>query len=398
MCKGHEVEHVEVGVVGIGTIHGDHVLGGIVSQPAVQNIRADGGFVDLAALDHLGAVHGSLGVVNAADGVDKDIVRIIVLGVLLHDPGFQRLVIGQVESTAAVQGLGAGGILVAHLAQQGAVSGLIGQVAQQAQEAGEIVSQGVGQGVVIHSGHAHRIKVHGGVGGSGTVCCGHSHVAAAIGDIGGAVIVHSAVFSIGQVDVIVVVIIRTGNVGGDQAHVGGSVIRGQHILQGIHKVLCGHGGNDFAVVVHPVLLAQGEGPGQGVGIPLPLGGQALAHHALVVVLDQGVHAVCTHDHFQVGGGGQVVQGCRLAGIKHGVLAGIRTGSRTGGAAAALTAAAGQQTGGAGTCGCQAACLEELTTRNRLFHNEIPSFLRVEVWLPPKADRPAVSRQREAKKT
>ena len=397
MCKGHEVEHVEVGVVGVGTIHGDHVLGGIVGQPAVQNIGADGGLVDLAALDHLRAVHGSLGVVNAADGVDKDIVRIIVLGVLLHDPGFQRLVIRQVESTAAVQGLGAGGILVAHLAQQGAVGGLIGQVAQQAQEAGEIVSQGVGQGVVIHSGHAHGIKVHGGVGGSGAVCCGHGHVAAAIGDIGGAVIVHSAVFSIGQVDVIVVVIIRTGNVGGDQAHVGGSVIRGQHILQGIHKILCGHGGNDFAVVVHPVLPAQGEGPGQGVGIPLPLGGQALAHHALVVVLYQGVHAVCTHDHFQVGGGGQIVQGRRLAGIKHGVLAGIRTGSRTGGTAAALSAAAGQQTGGAGTCGCQAACLEELTTRNRLFHNEIPSFLRVEVWLPPKADRPAVSRQREAKK-
>ena len=33
-----------------------------------------------------------------------------------------------------------------------------------------------------------------------------------------------------------------------------------------------------------------------------------------------------------------------------VLAGIRTGSRTGGAAATLAAAAGQQTGGAGTCG------------------------------------------------
>ena len=132
MGEGHEVEHVEVGVVGVGAVHGDHALGGVVGQPAVEDVGADGGFVDLAALDHLRAVDGGLGVVDAADGLDEDVVGVVVLRVLLHDPSLQRLVLGQIEGTAAIHGLGRGGVLVAHLLQQRAVGGLIGQVAQQA--------------------------------------------------------------------------------------------------------------------------------------------------------------------------------------------------------------------------------------------------------------------------
>ena len=116
-----------------------------------------------------------------------------------------------------------------------------------------------------------------------------------------------------------------------------------------------------------------EGPGQGVRIPVPAGGQTFAHDALVVVLDQRIHAVGTHDHFQVGGGGQVVQGGGLAGVQDGVLGGVhRAGSRTAGAAGRGTAAAaGQQTGCTCACGCQTAGFEELAARNRMIHDKIP---------------------------
>ena len=73
------------------------------------------------------------------------------------------------------------------------------------------------------------------------------------------------------------------DVSGDEAHVGGGVVRGQDVLQSVHEVLCGDGGHDLAVAVHPVLLTQMERPGQGVGIPVPAGGQAFAHDALSLI-------------------------------------------------------------------------------------------------------------------
>ena len=394
MGEGHEVEHVEVGVVGVGSVHGDHALGGVVGQPAVEDVGADGGFVDLAALDHLRAVDGGLGVVDAADGLDEDVVGVVVLRVLLHDPSLQRLVLGQIERAAAVHGLGRGGVLVAHLFQQRAVGGLIGQVAQQTQEAGKVVSQGVGQGVVVHGLDADGVEVHGGVGLGGAVGRGHGDHAAGVGSVGGAVVVHHAGVGVVQVDVVVVVVLGTGDIGGDQTDVGGSVVRGQDVLQRVYEVLCGDRGHDLAVVVHPVLLPQVEGPSQGVDIPVPTGRQTFAHDALVVVLDEGIHAVCTHDHFQIGGSGQIVQGSGLAGVQDGVLGGIDgAGGGTAGAARRRTAAAAaQQPGCTGTCGCQTACLEKLTARNRSCHNKNPSFFVFHVL---KAARPgtAVSHQR-----
>ena len=347
MGEGHEVEHIEVGVVGVGTVHGHHVLGGVVGQPAVEDVGADGGLVDLAALDHFGAVDAGLGVVDAADGVDEDVVSVVVLGVLLHDPGLQRLVGGQIEGTAAVGGLCAGSELVAGLFQQRAVSGLVGQIAQQAQEAREVVGQGVGQGVVIHSGDTHGVEVHRCVGGGVRVGGSHGDDAAAVHGVGGAVIVHDAGVGVVQIDVVVVVVVSACDVSGDEAHVGGGVVRGQDVLQSVHEVLCGDGGHDLAVAVHPVLLTQMERPGQGVDIPVPAGGQAFAHDALVVVLDQRIHAVCAHDHLKVGAGGQVVQGGGLAVVQDGV-AGAGTGRGCAGSAAGgRAAAASQQAGCAG---------------------------------------------------
>ena len=261
MGEGHEVEHIEVGVVGVGAVHGHHVLGGVVGQPAVEDVGADGGLVDLAALDHLRAVDAGLGVVDAADGVDEDIVSVVVLGVLLHDPGLQRLIGGQIEGTAAVGGLSAGSELVAGLFQQRAVSRLVGQIAQQAQEAREVVGQGVGQGVVIHSGDTHGVEVHRCVGGGVRAGGRHGDDAAAVHGVGGAVIVHDAGVGVVQIDVVVVVVVSACDVSGDEAHVGGGVVRGQDVLQSVHEVLCSDGGHDLAVAVHPVLLTQMERPG-----------------------------------------------------------------------------------------------------------------------------------------
>ena len=165
------------------------------------------------------------------------------------------------------------------------------------------------------------------------------------------------------------------------------MIRGQHVLQGIHEVLCGDGGNDLAVVVHPVLFPQGEGPSQAVGIPVPLGGQTFPHDALVVVLHQGVHAVGAHDHFQIGGGGQVVQGGGLAGIEDGVFGGVHTACGCTGITLGAAAAA-QQTGCTGACGCQTAGLEELTARNRSTHNKFPLFFMLQKMRPARLRRPA----------
>ena len=374
MGEGHEVEHIEVSVVGVGTVHGHHVLGGVVGQPAVEDVGADGGLVDLAALDHFGAVDAGLGVVDAADGVDEDVVSVVVLGVLLHDPGLQRLVGGQIEGTAAVGGLCAGSELVAGLFQQRAVSGLVGQIAQQAQEAREVVGQGVGQGVVIHSSDTHGVEVHRCVGGGVRVGGSHGDDAAAVHGVGGAVIVHDAGVGVVQIDVVAVVVVSACDVSGDEAHVGGGVVRGQDVLQSVHEVLCGNGGHDLAVAVHPVLLTQMERPGQGVDIPVPAGGQAFTHDAFVVVLDQRIHAVCAHDHLKVSAGGQVVQGSGLAVVQDGV-AGAGTGRGCAGSAAGgRAAAASQQAGCAGTGGCQAAGLQELTAGDGSVHHKFPLFL------------------------
>ena len=173
---------------------------------------------------------------------------------------------------------------------------------------------------------------------------------------------------------VVVVVVSACDVSGDKAHVGGGVVRGQDVLQSVHEVLCSDGGHDLAVAVHPVLLTQMERPGQGVDIPVPAGGQAFAHDALVVVLDQRIHAVCAHDHLKVGAGGQVVQGSGLAVVQDGV-AGAGTGRGCAGSAAGgRAAAASQQAGCAGTGGCQAAGLQELTAGDGSVHHKFPLFL------------------------
>src|SRR5699024_10624085 len=127
---------------------------------------------------------------------------------------------GQVERAAAVQRLGRGGELVAHLLQQGAVGRLVGQVDQQAQKAGEGVRQNIGQGVLVHRLDPHRVKVHRreGLG----VCAGgaaRDH-AVRVHRVGGAVVLHQAAVGVGQVDLVVVVGFGPGDVGGNQTHVG----------------------------------------------------------------------------------------------------------------------------------------------------------------------------------
>src|SRR5699024_4653232 len=335
--------------------------------------RADGGLVDLAAPDHLGAVDLGLGVVDAADRLDKDVVGVVVFGVFGHDPAFQRDIFGQVERAAAVQRLGGGGELVAHLLQQGAVGRLVGQVDQQAQKAGEVIRQGIGQGVFVHRLDPHRVKVHRRKGRGLGPGRADGDGAAGVHRVGGAVLRHQGAVGVGQVDLVVVVGFGPCDVGGDQPHVGGGVGGVEQVAQGVHKVLGGDGGHHLAVHVHPVLVPQVEGPGQGGLVKLPLGGQALPHHALVVVLHQGVDAVGAHHHLDVGGGGQIVQGGGLAGIEDGIAGGVRCGgpSARGGAA---RAAGAEQPGGAGGGGGHAGSFEELAAGKSMTHEKLPFIL------------------------
>ena len=251
---GQEVEEVEVALAGLRAIHGHHILGGIVCQPAVQNVRADGGLVDFAAPHHLRAADERLLIVDVADGVDVDIVLIVVFGVFLHHPAFQRGVLRQIERTAAAGGLGAGAELVAQLCQHGAVGRLKGGVVQQAQKAREVVVQSIGQGVLVHGSHAHGGKIHSGAGGGAAVGGGHGDGACGVDGVGGAVLGYGAVVGVVAPDAVVVVVLSPGHIGGDEAGGAGSVVRVQQIGQRVHKVLRGHRAKHRAGIVHPVLV------------------------------------------------------------------------------------------------------------------------------------------------
>ena len=77
---------------------------------------------------------------------------------------------------------------------------------------------------------------------------------------------------------------------------------------------------------------------------------------------------------QVGAGGQIVQGGRLAVVQDGVAGAGAGGGCAGGAAGRRAAAAGQQAGCAGTGGCQTAGLQELTAGDGSVHHKFPLFL------------------------
>ena len=363
---GQEVEEIEVALAGLRALHGHHVLGGIVRQPAVQNVRADGGLVDLAAPHHLRAADERLLIVDVADGVDVHVVLIVVFGVFLHHPAFQRGVLRQIERTAVAGGLGAGAELVAQLCQHGAVGGLEGGIVQKAQKTREVVVQSIGQGVLVHSCHAHGGKIHGRAGGGAAIGGGQGHGACGVDGIAGAVLGHSAVVGIVAPDAVVIVVLSPGHIGGDKAGSAGSVVRVQQIGQRVHKVLRGHGAQHRAGIVHPVLVPQVEGPCQGVGVPLPAGGKPFADLAAAVVLHQRVHAVGAVVQVRVGRADQVVQGGGLTGIQYGVggaVAGCGSAARRGAAAAA------QQPGSSGGKGCCTAGLQKLTAGKSMMHHK-----------------------------
>ena len=372
MTVGQEVEDVEVALAGLRALHGHHILGGVVGQPAVEDVGTDGGLVDLAALDHLRAADQLFLIVDVAHRVDVNAVGIVVLGVLLHHPAFQRSVLGQIERAAAAGGLGTGAELVGKLPQQRAVGRLIGSIAQQAEEAGKVEVQRIGQGVVVHSLHAHGVKVHSRVLGGGAVGGSGGHSAVCVDGVGGAVLGHGAVSGVVAPDAVVVIIICTGHIGGDKACSGGCVVRVQHVGQSIHKVLRGHRAKHLAVAVHPVLVPQVEGPCQAVGIPLPCSGQTFPDLAAVVVLHQRVDALGAVVKVRVRRADQIVQSGGLTGIQHGV-GGAAAGS-TGAAAAAIgsgrAAAAAQQTSRCHRKGGCAAALQELTAGDGMIHSKI----------------------------
>ena len=369
VAVGHEVEDVEVALASLGALHGHHVLGGVIGQPAVQNIGADGGLIDLAALDHLGAADEGFLIVDVAHRVDVNAVGVVVFGVLLHHPVFQRGVLGQIERAAVAGGLGAGAELVGKLLQQGAVSRFIGGVAQQAEEAREIEVQRIGQGVLVHRLDANGGKIHSRVLGRGAVGGGGGHSAGSVDGVGGAVLGNGAVVGVVAPDAVIIVLLCTGHIGGDKAGGGGSIVRVQHIGQCVHKVLRGHRAEDFAVAVQPVFVPEVEGPGQGVRIPCPVGGKTFADLAAVIVLHQRVDALGAVVQVRVGRADQIVQGGGLAGVQHSIGSTSAAVGRTAAVAAGsgtAAAAAQQACCSGGKHGC-AAALQELAAGDGMSH-------------------------------
>ena len=224
--------------------------------------------------------------------------------------------------------------------------------------------------MLVHRLDAHRLEVHRleglGIGAGGA----DGDDAGGVHRVGGAVIAHQVVVGVGEVDLIVIVGLCAGDVGSDKSHVGGGIVGGQLVAQGVHKILGGDGGDHFAVHVHPVFIPQGEGPGERGLVKGPLGGEALFHDALVVKLQQRIHAVGAHHHLDVRRGGQVVQGGGLAGIQNGIAGSIGRGCARGGPGGAGTAGA-EQPGGADGGGGHAGRFEKLAARKDSTHEKLP---------------------------
>ena len=221
--------------------------------------------------------------------------------------------------------------------------------------------------MLVHGLDAHGIKIHGSIARGGAIGGCGGHRAVGFQRVGGAGLGHGAVGGAGFVEQIVVVILGTGHIGGDQAGRGGCIGRGEHILQRIHEVLCGDRAQYLTVAVHPVLIPQVEGPGQGIRIPLPGGGQTLADLAAVVVLHQRVHALGAVVQVRVCGADQIVQGGGLTGVQQGV--GAAAGAAGGAAGSGRAAAAAQQAG----CRCGnnsgTADFQELAAGNGMTHKK-----------------------------
>ena len=137
-------------------------------------------------------------------------------------------------------------------------------------------------------------------------------------------------------------------VGDDAAnHVGGLglVLGVYHPAQAGDKVVGGDGAVLGAVALYPLgVVAEVEGPGKAVLRGLPAGGQGGLHHAVLVILHQGVDDIGGGLKLQGGAGVQVVEGSYLRGVELAVDAGAGRGGRgaaavTGGGAAAGRGAA-----------------------------------------------------------
>ena len=264
-------------------------MGGL---PVLKDGVVDAGVVHLAAQGHLGGDGAGLGVVDAVDDVNVDIVGVPVVHVLHIDMLDLGLILCQDEGAAVVHLGIVGGKVRAQLLQLRAIGGQEAGVGQAGLEVGHLGLQGVLQGVVIHGFDAHLGEV---------------------GDFAG--IVGTGVLDLVQV-----------------AHHGGGIVRREDILRGGDEVVGGHLSHGLALVVIPLhALAQMEGPGQAVVADLPGFRQAGNDLAGRVVLHQGVYHVGAHRLIPGGGGGQIVEGGNLASIEGGV--GFLSVSHGGGQAA-----------------------------------------------------------------
>ena len=287
------------------------MVGGLgVGQHGAQKVGRHVGGVDVAALVHGGLDGGGLGVIGLADLLDKDLLRLPVLGVLGHHPLLLGLEIGEDVGAAVEQVIVAGAEFVPLLGKEALIGGHIGAEGHHGHKVGGGAGEGVLQGVVVNglypdvlqTGLGHRLQ-------KGLV----------------AVLVH-------------------GELGGVALLVG--AVHGSLQSQQV-------GGIIIVLLVHPLdTLPDMEGPDAGVLVGFPGGGQSRLHIAVGVILHQTVHHIVGDGGLVGVTGDQIVQGGHFAGVEGTVDRFAVSGVRAGGVLTVLAAAGQSQCQGGGQRQCR----------------------------------------------
>ena len=348
---GVEVEKIPVGIGGVRPGGMDMVGGLGVGQHGAQKVGRHVGGVDVAALVHGGLDGGGLGVIGLADLLDKDLLRLPVLGVLGHHPLLLGLEIGEDVGAAVEQIVVAGAEFVPLLGKEALIGGHIGAEGHHGHKVGGGAGEGVLQGVVVNglypdvlqTGLGHRLQkglvavlVHGELGG----------VALLVGAV------HGSLQS-QQVGGIIIVLLGPGHNAPVGAEVVGTVAGIADVAGGGHPVIGGDIGHFVAVLVHPLdTLPDMEGPDAGVLVGFPGGGQSRLHIAVGVILHQTVHHIVGDGGLVGVTGDQIVQGGHFAGVEGTVDRFAVSGVRAGGVLAVLAAAGQSQCQGGGQRQCR----------------------------------------------
>ena len=276
----------------------------LVRQPLGGDGRIDVRLIDIAALVQLRRDGGRFLVVGLLDGLNQDVVRIPVGGVLGVHALLLRLEGGEHIGAVVQDVLVAGGHaeVRALLREEIRVHRHEAHIGHHGQEVGNRLDQRVLQGVVIQRLHADGVPVH------------HRIRLLALLRGAGAQVVRLGAGDDGVEDV-----------GGR-----GGVVRIQDVLRGGDEVVGRHLGILGAVGLHPGrILTELEGVGQVRLVIFPAFRQGRLHLAVLVVLHQGVDDIGGHRELVGRRGDQIVERSEFTRIQRAVSGAFRSGRHHG---------------------------------------------------------------------